>query len=277
MVRSQLHDGYWRVKLVLHYEGRNFFGWQIQRNRRTVQGELSSLLDGLCGEPCKLIAAGRTDRGVHATGQVASALIPDRFGPDELLRALNSMLPADIWIESAARVALDFHPRYDALSRTYSYRVGLGRNSRSPFLAPWCWPLGRPLDRERLSVAAGFIIGEHDFRMFAKAGQPERGTECRVIAASWRDADWGRDVIEFEISADRYLHRMVRYLVGVMADIGQGRRPVEEMLGLLRCEPGLRPPSPAPAQGLFLTRVGYSKQSEDTDGHEPGGDDEDLR
>jgi len=265
VARSQLHSGYWRAKLVLHYEGRNFFGWQIQRNRRTVQGELSSLLDRLFGEPCKLLAAGRTDRGVHATGQVASALIPDRFQPGELLRALNSMVPPDIWIESAERVNPDFHPRYDAVSRTYAYRVGVARSARSPFLAPWCWPLGRPLEEERLSAAAGFIIGEHDFGVFAKAGQPERGTRCRVMAARWGPSDWGRDVIEFEITADRFLHRMVRYLVGVMADIGQRRRPVAEMQDLVRGMPGLRPPAPAPAQGLFLTGVEYTKQSTDPD------------
>ncbi len=99
------------MKLVLHYEGRNFYGWQSQINRRTVQGELSALLARICGDASrKLTAAGRTDRGVHATGQVASVLIPDRFQPEELQRALNALAPPDLWVESAERVDADFHP-----------------------------------------------------------------------------------------------------------------------------------------------------------------------
>lgn len=236
------------------------------------------LLGRLCGgPPPKILAAGRTDTGVHATGQVASALIPDRFRPGDLLRALDAMAPTDLWIESVERVPDDFHPRYDAISRTYVYRVGVTRASLSPFLAPFCWPLARPLDRERLDVAAGFIIGESDFTVFAKSGQPERGTRCRVRSAAWRDSAASRGLIEFEICADRFLHRMVRYLVGVMADIGEGRRPVEEMSKLLRGDRSLRPPVPAPPQGLFLTRVEYSKQSKDTASDHQGGADEDIR
>ena len=107
------------MKLVLHYDGRNFYGWQSQINRRTVQGELSELLSRICGDASrKLTAAGRTDRGVHATGQVASALVPDRFTPEELRRALNALAPPDLWIASAERVPDSFHPRYDARSRS---------------------------------------------------------------------------------------------------------------------------------------------------------------
>jgi tRNA pseudouridine38-40 synthase len=276
--RSEHYAGYWRVKLVLHYEGRNFSGFQIQRNQRTVQGELSSLLGELCGEPsARLTAAGRTDRGVHATGQVASALIPDRFEPPELLRALNALAPADLWIESAERVHIDFHPRFDATSRTYVYRVGVTPETRSPFMAPWCWPLGLPLDRQRLEAAAGFTLGESDFTAFLKAGQPERGTICRVREAAWRDSPWAGGILEFEITADRFLHRMVRYLVGVMVDIGRGRRPVAEMEAMLRQAEGLRPAVPAPPQGLFLTRVEYSKQSSDNGERTSGGANEDFR
>lgn len=278
MPRTEHYAGYWRAKLVLHYEGRNFSGFQIQRNQRTVQGELSSLLREICGEPSgRLTAAGRTDGGVHATGQVASALIPDRFDPKELLRALNALAPSDLWIESAERVHLDFHPRFDATSRTYVYRVGVTRETRSPFVAPWCWPLGVPLDRERLETAAGFTLGKRDFTAFVKAGQPERGTVCHVRDALWRDSRTAAGILEFEISADRFLHRMVRYLVGVMVEIGEDRRPVEEMERLLRGDGGLRPAVPAPPQGLFLVRVGYSKQTPTAEGEHQGGADEDLR
>jgi tRNA pseudouridine38-40 synthase len=247
------------VKLVLHYEGRNFYGWQSQINRRTVQGELSALLGRICGDASrKLTAAGRTDRGVHATGQVASALIPDRFEPEELHRALNALAPPDLWIETAERVSESFHPRYDAKSRTYLYRVGVSPESRSPFRAPWCWPFGRALDRRRMAEAAVSVLGEHDFSAFAKSGQPQRGVLCRVLAAGWEYSSTLDGMLEFEITADRYLHHMVRYLVGSMVEIGQCQRPADEVARLLRREPGLTTAPPAPAQGLFLTRVEYS-------------------
>ncbi len=247
------------MKLVLHYDGRNFYGWQSQINRRTVQGELSALLGRICGAASrKLTAAGRTDRGVHATGQVASVLIPDRFEPEELHRALNALAPPDLWVESAERVSDSFHPRYHARSRTYVYRVGIASKSRSPFYAHWCWPLARALDRKRMAEAAATLLGEHDFSAFAKSGQPQRGVVCRVYAAGWEYSSTLDGMLEFEIAADRYLHHMVRYLVGSMVEIGQCLRPVDELARLLRREPGLTTAPPAPAQGLFLTRVDYS-------------------
>jgi tRNA pseudouridine38-40 synthase len=257
------------VKLVLHYEGRNFYGWQSQSNQRTVQGELSALLGRICGDvSAKLTAAGRTDRGVHATGQVASALIPERFDAEELRRALNALAPPDLWIASAEPADLSFHPRYDAVSRTYLYRVGVTPESRSPFQAPWCWPLGHALDRKRLQEAAGSLIGDHDFSAFAKSGQPERGARCRIRSADWRYSTTEDGRLELEITADRFLHHMVRYLVGTFAEIGQCLRPVDEIAGLLRGEPGLRAAAPAPAQGLFLARVDYSKEDPDKGDYE---------
>jgi tRNA pseudouridine38-40 synthase len=258
------NTGKWRVKLVLHYEGRDFDGWQIQPNRRTVQGELSALLGQLFGGAVPVLTgAGRTDQGVHATGQVASALVPDRFDEEELLRALNALAPSDLWIASADRVEDSFHPRYDATSRTYIYRLGVAMETRSPFLAPWCWPLGRELDWERTDAATAAVVGRHDFSAFAKSGQPGRGVRCEVRKALWCDSAELEGVREFEITADRFLHRMVRYLVGTLVDIGLGNRPLEDMAGLLATEPGLVASPPAPAKGLFLTRVEYSREHMD--------------
>lgn len=266
-VARQAHkDESWRAKLVLHYEGRNFSGWQVQRNQRTVQGELAAILGRLCDGPApKITAAGRTDRGVHATGQVASALIPSRFSPPELQRALNALAPSDIWIASVDRVPLTFHPRYDALSRTYVYRVGTTAESRSPFRSHWCWPLGHPLIMKRVERATSSIVGRHDFKAFAKSGQPERGVRCHVHSAIWRPSAWADGILEFEITADRFLHRMVRYLVRTLVEIGEGRRAPEEMALLLAAPGAAEAPGPAPAQGLFLTRVEYSSGSDQRD------------
>ncbi len=264
-----MHPGddptHWRVKLVLHYDGREFYGWQAQSSQRTVQGELSGLLGRLCGgEAVSVTAAGRTDRGVHATGQVASALIPDRFDERELVRALNALAPSDLWVESAERVPESFHPRYDALSRTYVYRVGITPGSHSPFEHRSCWPVGHTLDRERIDAAAGCIAGEHDFGAFAKSGQPERGVRCNVSSAFWREAARDAGILEFEITADRFLHHMVRYLVGTLVETGRGLRPVDDVGRLLEGESGLKAAPPAPAQGLFLARVDYTSGQTET-------------
>jgi tRNA pseudouridine38-40 synthase len=249
----------WRVKLVLHYDGRDYHGWQVQPGQRTVQGELSSLLGRLCGGTAPMItAAGRTDQGVHATGQVASALIPGRFDPRELQGALNALAPPDLWVASAERVPDAFHPRYDAVSRTYVYRLGVTPDCSSPFVAPWCWPLGRLPEDALLEAATRTLPGNHDFGAFAKSGQPERGSACDVQEAEWRDSPDLDGIREFRITADRYLHRMVRYLVGTLVDIGLGVRPIDHMSGLLAGAPGLVSSPPAPAKGLFLTRVDYS-------------------
>ena len=252
------------MKLVLHYDGRNFYGWQSQSNQRTVQDELSALLARICGAASgRITAAGRTDRGVHATGQVASALIPARFEEVELLGALNALAPPDLWVASAERVDLSFHPRYDAVSRAYVYRIGVSPETQSPFQAPRCWPLGHALDTKRIDEAARSLLGNHDFSEFAKSGQPERGVRCEVKSAGWRHSTTEPGILEFEITADRFLHHMVRYLVGTFVEIGQCLRPVDEVARLLRREPSLRTARPAPAKGLFLTRVDYSKDVQD--------------
>lgn len=255
--QTEHHGDEKRVKLVLHYDGRNFYGWQAQRNRRTVQGEFSTLLARICGRESTVTGAGRTDRGVHATGQVVSALVPERLSDAELRRALNALAPSDLWVVSAERVPRSFHPRYDAVSRTYSYRVGVNEEADSPFMAPWCWPLGRPLELDRMRAEAEVLSGPHNFGGFAKSGQPERGAMCHVFAAEWRESPIRNGILEFEISADRFLHRMVRYLVGTMIEVGLRRRPVGTVARILDSDPGARSARPAPANGLWLTRVEY--------------------
>ena len=246
-----------RVKLTVHYDGAGFFGWQVQPEARTVQAELESALARLTKGPASTIAAGRTDRGVHATGQVVGALVPERWAPRELRRALNAVLPADIWIARAEAAAPDFHARYDAIARGYIYRVGTHESAASPFLRRWCWPLGRSLAPQFLADAAALFTGEHSFRAFAKAGQPERGEQCTVHRAEWRpwrDVGWELDVV-----ANRFLHHMVRYMVGTMIDIARERRPLIDVERLLRNEPGCETSPPAPPEGLYLTRVYYTR------------------
>lgn len=243
-----------RFLLTVHYDGSGFHGWQLQPALRTVQGELQDVLGRLAARPRVVVGSGRTDTGVHATGQVASVDMPARWTPAELRRALNATLPPDIWVQDVLPARSDFHPRYNALSRTYTYRVGTHPDARSPFHRRWCWALTEPLDMRLLGRLGACLLGEHSFAAFAKAGQPERGTRCTVSRAEWHGWELGA---RFTITADRYLHHMVRYLVGTMVEVGLGRRPVEDLPALLAGTPGLETSPPAPPEGLFLSRVEY--------------------
>jgi tRNA pseudouridine38-40 synthase len=243
-----------RFRLTVHYDGSGFHGWQVQPDRRTIQGELEAACRRLADGPASVIGSGRTDTGVHASGQVAAVDMPASWTAERLEHALNALLPTDVWIEAVVEADRSFHPRYDALRRAYRYEVGLAPWARSPFHHRWCWPLDDRLDRALLDAAAANVVGTHSFAAFAKAGQPERGSRCSVLAAAWSETDLG---LRFTITADRYLHHMVRYLVGTMVDVSRGRRPLEEMARLIADEEGLVTSPPAPASGLFLHRVLY--------------------
>jgi tRNA pseudouridine38-40 synthase len=258
-----------RLKLILQYDGSAFHGWQIQREERTVQGELEAALEQLTSTHRPVIGSGRTDRGVHATGQVAVASLPDTWQPEKLEKALSAVLPDDIWIKSVETASPDFHPRYDAVKRTYLYHLGLSRESASPFHRHWCWPLGKAVDEGLLDSAAETIVGEHSFKAFAKTGQPERGDRCVIHESRWEP--WEQLGLTFRISADRFLHHMVRYLVGTMVEIARGKRPSAD-LGRLLEEPesGLLTSPPAPPTGLFLHHVTYPAQPPAGNSSPPG-------
>lgn len=244
-----------RICLTLHYDGGAFHGWQLQKDQRSVQGELERVLSRLFNAPARVLGSGRTDRGVHATGQVAAVDAPARWTPDALRRALNALLPPEIWVADAQRVAPRFHPRYDALRRSYVYRVGTAERTASPFHARWCWPLRLPLDVAAMQRASAALVGDHSFRAFAKAGQEERGDRCIVQYAGWRE--WGELGVEFHVTANRFLHHMVRYLVGTLVEVGLGRRPEVDLPRLLEPAPGMQTSPPAPPEGLFLCAVSY--------------------
>lgn len=243
-----------RIKLTLQYDGAGFFGWQVQPGVRTVQGELEGALSRLANRPVSVIAAGRTDRGVHATGQVASALMPDKWAAAALLRALNAVLPHDIWIAEAVEVPSQFHARYDAVARSYYYRIGTAAEAWSPFQRRWCWPLRDDPDMDLLRSAAQYFCGTHSFVAFAKTGQPERGDLCTVLHTGWTVWECG---LQFDVTANRFLHHMVRFMVGTMVDVALRRRPLAEIELLLGERGQLETSAPAPAEGLFLAHVEY--------------------
>ena len=244
------------VQLVLHYDGAAFAGWQRQPSERTVQGVLEGALERLCGTHVPVLGAGRTDAGVHARGQAAGVRVAERWRPAELRRALNAVLPQDVWVESAHEMRPEFHARYSAIARRYSYRIGTSEAAFSPFRRAREWPVVRPLDRGALEQAAAAIVGEHVFRAFAVRGTaPERDEHrCRVAVARWT---WEDDRLAFEIEANRFLHHMVRFLVGTMIEIALGRRSAETMGRLLAAPDNAEVSPPAPPNALFLERVTY--------------------
>jgi tRNA pseudouridine38-40 synthase len=244
------------VQLVLHYDGARFSGWQRQPDQRTVQGVVEQALQQLCAGPVPALGSGRTDAGVHARGQAVGIRLPERWGAARIRRALNAILPNDVWVAASFEMRPEFHARYSAVSRRYSYYVGTDVAARSPFRRPHELPIDRPLDREMLDRSASLLQGDHCFRAFAVAGTapPHDDHRCSVSIARWQDRPGG---VSFEIEANRFLHHMVRFLVGTMLEIATGRRPFEDLHTLLEAEDNHDVSPPAPPHALFLERVAY--------------------
>jgi tRNA pseudouridine38-40 synthase len=244
------------VRLVLHYDGAAFSGWQRQPETRTVQGVLETALERLMGAGIAALGSGRTDAGVHARGQAVGVRVADRWTVQELRRALNAVLPPDVWVAAATEMRSEFHARYSAVSRRYSYYVGTDEEAHSPFRGRYELAFGQPLDRGALDAAAAHIEGDHSFRGFAVRGTAPAHDDhcCRVTLARWRDRSGG---LVFEIQANRFLHHMVRFLVGTMLDVASGRRPVDDMARLLKAETNEDASPPAAAHALFLDEVVY--------------------
>ena len=244
------------ILLVTQYDGASFAGWQRQPDVRTVQGEMESALSRLCATHVAATGAGRTDAGVHAHGQGVGVRVPARWTPATLRRALNAILPADLWIAESHRMAADFHPRFSATARHYGYLVGTDDRARSPFRRRYEWALPRPLEADALHEEAASLLGEHTFRAFAVARTApiDDHHRCLIQHAAWvpGDGTW-----VFEVAANRFLHHMVRFLVGTMIDVAQGRRPRGTIARLLVAPDNADTSSPAPAHGLSLRQVVY--------------------
>lgn len=243
-----------RYQVILAYDGSGFSGSQRQAKARTVQGELENALRELGWAGKSALLAGRTDTGVHASGQVAVFDFDEWAHPaGKLLRALNAALPADLAVKKARVVGAEFHPRFDALSRTYVYRLFCDP-TRDPLRERFAWRINVALDDDALKRAADLFLGTHDFAAF---GSPtsERGTTIRAVANSeWRkrpNGEW-----QYRVRADAFLYRMVRRLVYVQVAASQGRCSVKEIQSALNGQ-GSIPAGLAPARGLILVNVQY--------------------
>lgn len=261
-----------RLKLTIAYDGSAFSGSQKQANARTVQGELEAVLGRLNGSPVSTVFAGRTDRGVHALGQVVSSEdIRPGMSDERLVRAIDALLPDDVGLVSLERVAGAFHARYDARWREYRYRIGVG--GHQPLTRGVCWQRRSHLDVEAMNLGAGRLVGTHDLATFTGggAGVPwstravaPRGTVRTVLDCSARAFDglsaWTRGSgtgVEIRIVADGFLPQLVRNLVGALVHVGSSRREPPWITELLAATDRRCAPAPAPPQGLILWTVGY--------------------
>jgi tRNA pseudouridine38-40 synthase len=263
-MRADAHASW---KLTLAYDGTDYFGWQVQPDRATIQGELAAAFERVTGEPVLPQGSGRTDAGVHARGQVASLALDAPIPAANLQRALNRTLPEAIRVLSAEIAAADFHARHAARAKTYEYRIFRGEICL-PWEARYAWALNWPLNVAAMQAAADFVVGEHDFTSFAASdpdsaarNAPEddeepkhRGNVRTIFASKWTEAG---DLLVYRVRGDGFLRHMVRNLVGTFVDAGRGETAPEEVARILEARSRGAAGATAPARGLFLDEVEY--------------------
>ena len=251
-----------RYQLTLAYDGTDFFGSQRQAKRRTVQGEFEKALCKLGWTGQSVIMAGRTDTGVHATGQVASFDLDWSHSDEQLVRALNAVLPTDMAVHQARMVQSKFHPRFDASSRRYRYRL-FCQPLRHPIRERFAWRVWPAIRDDLLAETATLFLGTHDFSAFGSPTTPTGGTVRTVMKAEWfqteNDGMW-----HFEVQADAFLYRMVRRLVFVQVAIAQGKVPAEIIARSLAKQASAEklPAGLAPPNGLTLVEVAYAAKQQ---------------
>ncbi len=254
------------LRLVVAYDGTDFHGWQRQPDAPTIQGCLEAAIAKIVGEQVKICGSGRTDAGVHALNQIASFKTTCPIPRENLLQALNDLLPSTVRIKEAGEVADDFHARYQARSKTYRYRI-LQAPSCSPFVARFVYHYPYPLDRPRMAEAARLIEGGHDFTSFSGAGGRATVMEDEDLAVApsmvreifssrvfWRPRV---SILIYEVRGSGFLHHMVRNLVGTLIEVGRGKLAPQDMLGILEARDRTRAGPAVPARGLCLVKVEY--------------------
>jgi tRNA pseudouridine38-40 synthase len=242
-----------RYRALIAYDGTDYFGFQRQRDEQpTIQGELERALATLTNSAVSVTGSGRTDRGVHATGQVVSFQILWKHGKESLQHALNANLPSDIAVIQLDEVHEEFHPRFDAQRRAYQYFI-YNQSVRSPLHGRFHWHISTPLDMTRMNAAAAELVGLHDYATFGTPPQGE-STVREIFHSHWLRQD---NVLIYEVEATAYLYRMVRSIVGSLKLVGDGSWTVKEFVAAFQAANRDLCGTVAPPQGLRLVSVKY--------------------
>jgi len=252
------------IKLTLQYDGTSYSGWQVQEKETTVQGLLEDALSTITGERTRITGASRTDAGVHALGQVAVFRTGSGHSPEIFIRAVNANLPNDVRIITAEECGPDFHPRYDAESKKYSYLIS-HTGAYSVFLERYSWSMPYKLNIDAMREAARFLAGTHDFSCFRASGcsskHPVRTIHNIEIAElqsiEFIGLQFNVPVVKISITANAFLRHMARNIAGTLVDIGRGRSAPERMEEILESKDRRTAGRTAPACGLFLEKITY--------------------
>lgn len=242
-----------RILLNISYDGTAYHGWQVQPNGITVQEVLQNALETLLGERVKVTGCSRTDAGVHAKDFYCHIDCDDKFPPEAFLRGLNSLLPNDIAVKGCKEVVADFHARYNAKGKTYTYLI-LNSNIKDAFLSRYTWQIERPLNIEKMSAFAKNIVGTHDFYAFSSSGRTVEDTirtitDCKVEKQG--------DIVKLTVTANGFLYNMVRIIVGTAVEVSDGKINENSVDDILKSKNRNLAGVTAPPQGLFLEKVIY--------------------
>jgi len=241
------------VKIVMEYDGTAYCGWQRQKNALSIQEVLERAISSITGERIHVIGAGRTDAGVHALGQVANFKTNTRIPIDKLPYAINSKLPEDIVVKHAEHVSEDFHARFWAKSKVYTYTI---YNSKfpSPLYRRYSYFCREPLDIDAMQKAAQYFLGSHDFKAFMASGSPVKSTVRHVRRL---EVVRNGDIVRIEIEADGFLYNMVRIIAGTLLDVGKGKKEADEMASIIKSGERFYAGKTLAPQGLCLVKVNY--------------------
>lgn len=250
-----------RLRFDIAYDGTDFHGWQVQPGLATLQGVLEEIISGMEGKPVHVAGSGRTDAGVHALAQVAAISIENPIPVDNFRRAVNRLLPATIRISNVREVRPDFHPRFDALRKTYEFRL-FREEVCSPFVRRFVCHHPYPLNEDSMRAAAPLLMGEHDFTAFAAADDRDEEGHSKVRRIFDSGLQRSGDLLIYRVTGSGFLKHMVRNIMGTLVEVGKGNVTHDGVLARLQPNCGIRPGPRMAASGLMLVSVEYGEDAE---------------